>query len=138
MGLTARDPDLPRWATGGVLDCETGDAWPEAVLDDWAGEGDAPDPDADPARYLFVPNEGFQDAWEDMRDFANEVDDPGIRQRLLDAIDGRGAFSRFKRALADHDDLRARWDAYSAEARAGRARDWLAGEGYAALPPRPA
>ena len=122
---------------GGVLDCETGDAWPEAVLDDWADDGHAPDPDADPARYLFVPNEGSRDAWDDIRDFANEADDPGIRERLLDAIDGRGAFSRFKRVLADHDDLRARWHAYSAEARVGRARDWLAGEGYAALPPRP-
>ena len=121
---------------GGVLDCETGDAWPEGVLDDWAGDGDAPDPDADPDRYLFIPNVGSRDAWDDMRDFAVEVEDEPIREQLLDAIDGRGAFSRFKRVLERHDDLRASWFAYSAEARTGRARDWLAGEGYAALPPR--
>jgi hypothetical protein len=120
----------------GVLDCESGDVWPEAVLDDWAGEGDAPDPDEDPDRYLFIPNEGSREAWEDMRDFAVEVEDEAVREQLLDAIDGRGAFSRFKRVLDRHDDLRARWYSYSAECRVGRARDWLAGAGYAALPPR--
>ena len=121
---------------GGVLDCDTGDAWPEGVLDDWAGDGDAPDPDGDPERYLFIPNVGSRDAWEDMRDFAADVEDDKLRDQLLDAIDGRGAFSRFKRVLAQHDDLRVRWYAYSAETRAGRARDWLAAEGYAALPPQ--
>ena len=123
---------------GGVLDRETGDAWPEGVLVDWAGDGEAPDPDADPERYLFIPNVGARDAWEDMRDFAADVEDARISEQLLDAIDGRGAFSRFKRVLARHDELRAQWYAYSAEARVGRARDWLAGEGYVALPPRPA
>ncbi len=121
---------------GGVLDRETGDPWPEAVLDDWAGEGEAPDPDADPDRYLFIPNQGSRRAWEDMRDFAAAVEDDAVRERLLDAIDGRGAFSRFRRVLDRYDDLRARWHAYSAETRVGRAREWLAAEGYAALPPR--
>jgi hypothetical protein len=120
---------------GGVLDCETGDVWPEAVLDDWDGD-DAPDPDEHPDRYLFIPNEGSRDAWEDMRDFAVGVEDETIRDQLLDAIDGRGAFSRFKRVLDRHDDQRARWYSYSAECRAGRARDWLAGAGYSALPPQ--
>jgi Uncharacterised protein family (UPF0158) len=120
---------------GGILDCETGDAWPEAVVDDWT-EDDPPDPDHDPDRYLFIPNEGSREAWEDMRDFALDVEDEQVRERLLDAIDGRGAFSRFRRVLDRHDDLRARWYAYSAETRAGRAREWLAGEGYVALPPQ--
>lgn len=120
---------------GGVLDCENGDVWPEAVLDDWDGD-DAPDPDENPARYLFIPNEGSREAWEDMRDFAVDVEDEAVRDQLLDAIDGRGAFSRFKRILDGHDHLGARWFSYSAECRVGRARDWLAGAGYAALPSR--
>lgn len=122
--------------SGGVLDCQTGDVWPEAVLDDWAGDGDAPDPDEDPDRYLFIPNEGSREAWEAMRDFAVDVGDEVTREQLLDAIEGRGAFSRFRRVLDRHDDLRARWHAYSAERRAGRARDWLAGAGFAVLPLR--
>jgi hypothetical protein len=121
---------------GGVLDCLTGDAWPAAVLEDWAGDGPPPDPEAAPDRYLFIPHVGSREAWEDMREFATDVDADSIRTQLLDAIDGRGAFSRFRRVLARHDALRARWYTYSAETRAGRARDWLAAEGYAAMPPR--
>jgi hypothetical protein len=126
----------PEMGFGGVLDCDTGSAWPEAVLDDWAGEENQPDPDAKPDRYLFVPNEGSHEAWEDMSAFATTVNDPAIRDRLLDAIDGRGAFSRFRRVLEDHETLRAAWYSYSAEARAGRARQWLYDAGFDALPPR--
>lgn len=121
---------------GGLLDCRTGEVWPRAVLDDWAGDGDAPDPDADPDRYLFLPNEGSHEAWRDMRDFAGGIDDATVREQLLDAIDGRGAFSRFRRTLERDDDLRASWQSYSAERRVGRAREWLGAEGYAALPPQ--
>jgi hypothetical protein len=121
---------------GGILDCWTGDAWPAAVLEDWAGDGPPPDPEADPDRYVFIPHVGSREAWEDMREFATDVEADSIRAQLLDAIDGRGAFSRFRRILARHDALRARWYAYSAETRTGRARDWLAAEGYAAMPRR--
>ena len=121
---------------GGPLDCRTGDAWPQAVLDDWAGDGDAPDADAEPDRYRFVPNEGSREGWRDMRDFAAGANEDTVREQLLDAIDGRGAFSRFRRVLDRHDDLRASWQSYSAEVRVGRAREWLAVEGYAALPPQ--
>jgi hypothetical protein len=121
---------------GGVLDCETGDAWPEGALDDWVGDGERPDPEDDPDRYLFIPNEGSREAWEDMREFAATVQDPALRDRLLDAIDGRGAFARFRRVLDDHDALRSDWYSYSAETRTGRARQWLADAGFDALPPR--
>jgi hypothetical protein len=121
---------------GGILDGQTGDAWPAAVLEDWAGDGPPPDPEEAPDRYVFIPHVGSREAWQDMREFAMDVEDDTIRTQLLDAIDGRGAFSRFRRILARHDALRARWYAYSAETRAGRAREWLAAEGYAAMPPR--
>jgi len=121
---------------GGVLDVETGSAWPEEVLTDWPMEDDPPDPDDDPERYLSVPTEGSRAAWEDMRDFAAAVEDERVRERLLDAIDGKGAFSRFRRVLDQHERLASAWYSYSAEACVGRAREWLAGEGYDALPPR--
>jgi hypothetical protein len=120
---------------GGILDYQTGDAWPAAVLDDWAGDGPPPDPEAAPDRYVFIPHVGSREAWQDIREFATDVEADTIRAQLLDAIDGRGAFSRFRRVLARHDTFRARWYAYSAETRAGRARDWLGAEGYAAMPP---
>ena len=101
------------------------------------GDGDTPDPDADPDRYLSIPNEGSREM-AGHADFALDVEDEAVRgqrEQLLDAIDGRGAFSRFKRAPDRHDDLRAGWHSYSEECRAGRARDWLAGQGFAVLPP---
>jgi hypothetical protein len=121
---------------GGVLDCETGSAWPEVVLDDWAGGEAQPDPDNDPDRYLCVPNEGSREAWEDMREFAGQVHDRVLRDRLLDAINGGGGFSRFKRILDDQESMRAAWFVYSTEMRVGRARRWLADEGFDALPAR--
>jgi hypothetical protein len=50
---------------GGVLDMQTGSAWPEAVLDDWSLEDPRPDPNLDSERYLFIPNEGSRDAWQE-------------------------------------------------------------------------
>jgi hypothetical protein len=119
---------------GGVLDMQTGDAWPTALLDDWPHDDPCPDPDNDPARFLFVPNEGSRDAWQDMHDFATGLLQAHVREQLLDAIDGRGAFGRFKRVLDRHDGLWPAWNTYSTEARCGRARAWLHDAGYDALP----
>lgn len=120
---------------GGYIDVETGLVWPSSVLD--AGDGDVPDPDADPDRYLFVPNEGSRDAWQDMSDFVQMVQDESVRARLSEAIMGRGGFSRFRRALDRHEELLTGWRIFDAERRAGRARAWLADTGFAAVPHLP-
>lgn len=57
--------------------------------------------------------------------------------RLAQAIHGRGAFRRFKDALADSDDLLARWYGLSDDRHRGRARAWLADEGYTPTPTKP-
>ena len=113
----------------------TGEAWLELALEDWPGDEPRPDPDEIPERYLFIPHEGSRDAWRDMRDFASDLEDARTRQQLLDAIEGRGAFGRFKRLLDHYDALWPTWQAYSNEARCGRARAWLHDAGYDALPP---
>ncbi len=121
---------------GGLLDLTTGACWPEAVVEDWGGdEQDAPRPDRDPDRWLGVPNVGSREGWRDMADFIGTLDDRVVADRLTDAIDGRGAFSRFRRELDRHPELIGRWQAFSAECRVGRARSWLASVGYDALPP---
>jgi hypothetical protein len=121
---------------GGLLDLTTGACWPEAIVEDWGGdEEDAPRPEEDPDRWLEVPNLGSQDGWRDMADFIATLDDSDVAGRLTDAIDGRGAFSRFRRQLDRHPELIGRWQAFSAECRIGRARSWLAAAGYDALPP---
>ena len=51
------------------------------------------------------------------------------------ALEGRGAFRRFRDELTRWPDIEDRWYVYSAERRRGRARAWLAAEGFTpALP----
>src|SRR5919199_5536889 len=49
-------------------------------------------------RYVRVPRDETHEAYRDMEDFILTVGDERLRERLSDAIDGRGAFSRFKRS----------------------------------------
>jgi hypothetical protein len=119
---------------GGVLDRQTGHAWPESIPDDWSLDEPCPDPDTEPERYLLIPNEGSRDAWHDMHDFATGLADAHLQEQLLDAIDDRGAFGRFTRILDRHDDLWPVWNTHSTEARRDRARSWHRQAGYDALP----
>ena len=60
-----------------------------------------------------------------------EFDDRGTgADRLARAISGRGAFRRFKDVLFDRPGLLTRWYAFSNDRQRGRARSWLAAEGY--------
>ncbi|HEX2704394.1 MAG TPA: UPF0158 family protein, partial [Candidatus Lustribacter sp.] len=119
---------------GGHLDRTTGEAWPEAAFEDGAADEDL-DLDDD-QRWLRVPNLGSRDGWRDMHAFATGmVTEPDLTERLLDAIEGRGAFSRFRRVMDGHPGQLPSWHAFRDERRAGRARDWLAGTGYDASPP---
>lgn len=120
-------------SSGGYIDLQTGLVWPSSVLDD--ADEDVPDPEAEPDRYLFVPNEGSREAWQDMSDFADTVADEGVRAQVLDAITGRGAFSRFRRLLDRHEDLLHSWRIFETERGVGRARAWLADAGFTVVPP---
>jgi hypothetical protein len=131
--LLQGDPEL---SYGGYIDLETGVTWPSSVLDD--GGEDVPNPDADPDRYLFVPNDGSRDAWQDMSDFTQTVGDLALRAQLEEAISGRGAFSRFRRLLDRHEELLRNWRIYENERAVGRARAWLDEAGFVAVPAMPA
>ncbi len=113
---------------GGRIDLVTGEVWPRSVLDD-AEERDDPDDD-DPDRWLWVHCEGSRSGYRDMVRFIDELDDPNLAERLDRAISGRGAFRRFKDVLAGRPALMSRWYAFSEDRQRGRARSWLAAEGY--------
>jgi len=49
------------------------------------------------------------EAYEDMVDFAQTVEDEGLREKLAIALDGKGAFRRFKNVLLDYPEERQRW-----------------------------
>jgi len=124
---------------GGRIDLRTGEVWPQAALeyaeevgeDDEEGEGDDPD---DPDRWLWVESEGSRAGYRDMEWFISDIDDPDVADRLSIAITGRGAFRRFKDVLSRWPDLMERWYGFADDRQRGRARAWLADEGYAAVP----
>lgn len=68
--------------------------------------------------------------YQDMADFADRLSDEAAGRRIARAIEGKGAFRRFKNALYEEfPELLPAWHAYR-EARANRrAVEWLADEG---------
>ena len=71
---------------------------------------------------------GSRDGWYDMSTFAELQHDPNIADRLARAIEGRGAFRRFRDAV-DRLDLTERWYQFSGDRQLGRARQFLAEHG---------
>jgi Uncharacterised protein family (UPF0158) len=119
--------------SGGWLDLGSGYAWPQDLLDDGALE-DILGPEQEPDRWLGIGFGGSHDAWQDMADYVASLADGPAATDLSQAIDGRGAFRRFQKALDKYSDLRVHWRVHSSEVRTGRARAWLADAGYDATP----
>ena len=120
---------------GGRIDLTTGEVWAQTAID-YAMETGEEDEDTadDPERWLLVDNEGSGEAYRDMEFFIASVEDPGRAERLARAIEGRGAFRRFKDELARWPGELERWYAVSEERQRGRARSWLTAAGYRVLP----
>jgi hypothetical protein len=120
---------------GGRIDLRTGEVWPNAAIEyaEESGELD-PDEDDDQHRWLWVDCEGSGPGYRDMESFISGIDDPEVTDRLSIAISGRGAFRRFRDTLSRWPDLFTRWQAFSDDRQRGRARAWLADEGYAPTP----
>jgi Uncharacterised protein family (UPF0158) len=110
------------------IDLKTGEIWPYSPLFGDADEDEDEDDEGD--RWLYVDNQGSHDGYRDMERFIASVDDPDIADRLEIAITGRGAFRRFKDVLSRWPNQLERYYQLSNERQRGRARSWLAGEGY--------
>jgi len=120
---------------GGRIDLRTGEVWQEMALDDLEDDNDEEDGDDD--RWLWVESHGSRPGYRDMERFIADLDDPDQADRLAIAITGRGAFRRFKGVVARWPDLAERWFAFAEDRARGRARAWLADEGYTPAPPGP-
>lgn len=117
------------------LDLDTGTVWFHTMTD--LGVADDLDVDlSDETRWLILSGEGSGEAYRDLQRFINTVEDNDLAARLTDAIEGRGAFRRF-RSVLEHDAAQfTRWHRFDADARLGHARSWLADHGYQARPAR--
>lgn len=80
-------------------------------------------------RFIEVPEADSRAGYADMAAFVETVASLRLRDRLAAAIRGRGAFRRFKDALADHPAERERWFAFKDARLRERALAWMASEG---------
>jgi hypothetical protein len=114
----------------GRIDLHTGEVWPQAAIEYARETVDEDDPD----RGLAVLCEGSAQAYRDLEDFIDTIEDDDQAEQLTRAITGRGAFRRFKDTLACSPGELERYYNFSDERQRGRARAWLHAAGYT---PRP-
>jgi len=115
---------------GGRIDLRTGEVWPQSAIEYDEEVGEIEEGDEDAERWLWVACEGSREGYRDMEWFLDDLDDEAFADQLARAISGRGAFRRFKDTLSERPELMTRWHAFSNDRQRGRARSWLAGEGY--------
>jgi hypothetical protein len=125
---------------GGSIDLRDGGVWPQELLDDSElltelGLDDGGDPDFDDIdRWLWVHSQGSHEGYRDMEFFISQIDDSRRADRLNIAIEGHGAFRRFRTVLNRWPEEYRNWSAFSSERSRGRARAWLATKGYVPAP----
>jgi hypothetical protein len=124
VGLTAVAEALgdASGETAWWYDPATGDV--EMSAPDWTGLDEEHD---DPSERGLVPIEPgpSRDTYRDMVDFAESVADAHASDLLVRALEGRGAFRRFRDTLREFPNLREHWHTYADAAGERRAIDWL-------------
>ena len=78
-------------------------------------------------RYIEVPSDDTGEAYHDMEAFIATVEEDGLRAILERAIEGHGAFRRFRDVLSQSFHERKRWFRFKG-ARVERIRQWLLSE----------
>jgi tRNA-Thr(GGU) m(6)t(6)A37 methyltransferase TsaA len=80
-------------------------------------------------RYIRIESDEPHDDYRAMQDFVTTVEDPALRDRLWDAIRGRGAFRRFKDLVARYSNEQERWYEFKNARSQRRLERWLENQG---------
>jgi hypothetical protein len=75
--------------------------------------------------HVRIPARSPQEAFEEIEDFVERVEDPEARQALFRAIERKGAFRNFREALLEHPDEHRRWRAERTAASRRRLESFL-------------
>ncbi|RMH41952.1 MAG: hypothetical protein D6689_09605 [Deltaproteobacteria bacterium] len=122
--------------TESFLDLETGD-----VVTIVGGEPEAPVLKRRVAehidKYRRIDPASSREQYRWMERFVASVADDGLRQRLRIAIDGKGAFRRFKDVLAAYPAERERWFSYRSDLLHWHMHTWLSSQNIAPSNPPP-
>ncbi len=81
--------------------------------------------DDDPDRFEEIPKSDSREGYQDMEEFIDTIQDEHIAEVLSTAIEGRGAFRRFKDTLLRYPDERERWFKFKNDLMKHRAMEWL-------------
>jgi len=76
-------------------------------------------------RYERIPKAESHEGYEDMVNFIATVDNERLVELLEVAINGKGAFRRFKDVLLNYPEERERWFKFKDERMEERALEWL-------------
>ncbi|MCD6318553.1 hypothetical protein J7M02_05750 [Candidatus Aerophobetes bacterium] len=79
----------------------------------------------EPERYLSVPERSSREGYQDMVAFTESLEDEDLQEKLWIALNGRGAFRRFKDVLLNYPEKREEWFAFKDERLERRVMDWL-------------
>jgi len=87
--------------------------------------------DAPIDRYVRIDRIESWEEYDDMVEFTETVEDERLRKKLEVALNGRGAFRRFKDVLLNYPKERERWFAFKDKRTKERMLEWLAENGLA-------
>ncbi len=77
------------------------------------------------SRYVEIPVRTSHEGYDLMAEFARQVTNRKVQTRLLDALNGRGAFRRFKDTLIQYPEVREQWFKFKADREKEEVREWL-------------
>lgn len=80
-------------------------------------------------RYVRIPERESHETYSLMKEFIEGIDELYPHEKLSGALAGKGAFSRFKKALGDYPVYREKWFAFNANAMKKIITKWLASLG---------
>ena len=121
------------------LDMKTGEVV-QSIDEESSGEPDEVEAllESDPERLAFIQREEGSEGWQRMSDFAAQVDEEDLREALQAALEGRGAFGRFRATIGRFPDLREQWETAEWNGNAREAELWLESLGVRAIYDPPA
>lgn len=95
----------------------------QQLLDVARVEGDAD------KRYRMIPKQDSRDGYQDMQEYIWSLEDEHLRELLEVAIQGSGAFRRFKDVLYRYPEAQENWFRFRDERQKRRMTDWFSSEG---------
>jgi len=76
-------------------------------------------------RYINIPEKPTYESYNVMVSFTEKVEDELLKEKLYIALDGKGAFGRFKRVISDYSDYEKKWYEFKAERTKEEVMEWL-------------